>query len=269
MTMIDLPKIRRFEAVSFRSFPSTATHYDGTWAIRLTAGHPAKRLNSINPLDPDDRLDLESRIAIAHHRFESFGRPLVFRLTPLAPDLLQSLLVEKKWQAYEESVVMAVDLTKIDMKNVRDQLALQDIGRWVDAFIELSDAERSLKPGLSEIIGATQPATGLFLSADKNEVPACVVRCVHDRDLAGVFDLVTHKNSLRQGYALNTLYSALLWATRLGARTGWLQVVAENKPAITLYETIGFKEIYKYCYWRAPGSTIVDNITETPYRTST
>ena len=48
------PIVRRFEAAGFRAWPAAAVHYDGTWVMRLTAGHPAKRLNSVNPLDPGD-----------------------------------------------------------------------------------------------------------------------------------------------------------------------------------------------------------------------
>jgi len=80
--MPDLTQVRRLEAVSFRSFPSTSTHYDGTWAIRLTAGHPAKRLNSVNPLDPSDHSYIDARLELAKRRFDSFGRPLVFRFLP-------------------------------------------------------------------------------------------------------------------------------------------------------------------------------------------
>ncbi|RWF09009.1 MAG: GNAT family N-acetyltransferase, partial [Mesorhizobium sp.] len=36
--------VRRYEAAGFRAWPAAAVHYDGTWVVRLTAGHPAKRL---------------------------------------------------------------------------------------------------------------------------------------------------------------------------------------------------------------------------------
>ena len=48
----DLALVRRLEAVGFRAWPAASVHYDGSWAVRLTAGHPSKRLNSVNPLDP-------------------------------------------------------------------------------------------------------------------------------------------------------------------------------------------------------------------------
>ena len=62
---LDLGQVRRMEAVAFRSFPATTTYFDGTWAIRLTAGHPAKRLNSVNPLDPSDIAHMDERIEAA------------------------------------------------------------------------------------------------------------------------------------------------------------------------------------------------------------
>ena len=142
------------EAVSFRSFPATTTQYDGTWAIRLTAGHPAKRLNSVNPLDPHDSLDIENRIALADRKFESFGRPLVFRLTPLAPQKLEDILVDKGWNSFEESIVMTLDLSNIELDDVQDQVPLKDLGRWVDEFIELSGDRKELKPGLGIDVGS-------------------------------------------------------------------------------------------------------------------
>ena len=48
--MVDLPSVRRLEAVGFRAWPAASVHYDGSWLIRLNAGHDSKRLNSVNPL---------------------------------------------------------------------------------------------------------------------------------------------------------------------------------------------------------------------------
>lgn len=245
----DLAHVRRLEAVSFRSFPATKTRYDGTWAIRLTAGHPAKRLNSVNPLDPADRANLETRVRQAEHRFESFGRPFIFRLTPLAPPSLPEYLEDSGWFSIEESIVMLAHLGDIDLSDAVDQLPLQDAGLWVDAFIAMSGAERTLKPGLVEIISSTEPVTGLFLHAVNEDEPASAVRCVLDRDIAGIFDLVSSPDFRRCGNARLIVASALAWAKRNGASQAWLQVVAANQPAIALYESFGFSEMYRYRYW--------------------
>ncbi|MDJ0613001.1 MAG: GNAT family N-acetyltransferase [Rhizobiaceae bacterium] len=249
-----LAQVRRLEAVSFRSFPSTSTHYDGTWALRLTAGHPAKRLNSVNPLDPSDHAFVDARLELAKRRFESFGRPLVFRQSPLAPRELESLLDDRGWIRFDESIVMMLDLKTVDLSNAQDYVPIKDIGYWVDSFLELSDEAKNTKPGLFEVISSIKPNSGLFVKSVGDERVAAV-RCVHDNDLAGIFDLVTGRGFQRQGHARSLVLSALKWAKISGARHAWLQVVAENASARELYTSIGFRELYRYSYRMAPAGS--------------
>lgn len=249
-----LAQVRRLEAVSFRSFPATSTHYDGTWAIRLTAGHPAKRLNSVNPLDPSDHAYVDARLELARKRFDSFGRPLVFRQSPLAPRELEGLLDDRGWVRFDESIVMIADLSTLDLSNATDVIPMKDTGYWVDSFLELSEESRERKPGLFEVISSIEPTTGLFVTSEGSKRVAAV-RCVHDNDLAGIFDLVTGVNYQRQGFARNIVASALKWAKASGARFAWLQVVADNEGALQLYRSFGFEELYRYSYREGPPAT--------------
>ncbi len=251
--MPGLAQVRRLEAVSFRSFPSTSTHYDGTWAIRLTAGHPAKRLNSVNPLDPSDHAFVDARLELAKHRFESFGRPLVFRQSPLAPKELENILDDRGWVRFDESMVMILELSTINLCDAVDHLPLKDIGYWVDSFLQLSEETNELKPGLVEVISAIEPVSALFVrNLDDHHVAA--VRCVQDNDLVGIFDVVTGTRHQRQGHARMLMASALKWAKNSGAKHAWLQVVASNTAAVKLYQEFGFEELYRYSYRKAPNS---------------
>ncbi|MEM7463057.1 MAG: GNAT family N-acetyltransferase [Pseudomonadota bacterium] len=238
------------EAVSFRSFPSTVIHYDGTWAIRLTAGHPAKRLNSVNPLDPRDISDLEKRLELARRRFESYGRELVFRQTPLAPRQLDELLDVAKWERFDDSLVMAASIEEMDLSGAVDRVPLADIGRWVDCFLNLSGEPQDRKPGMVEVLSVTQPKVGLFVEEKSTGEVLGSVRCVVDGDLAGLFEIETNPKFRRKGHASKLMKSALKWAVSQGARISWLQVVANNEPAISLYEKFGFQQIYTYSYRR-------------------
>jgi ribosomal protein S18 acetylase RimI-like enzyme len=44
------------------------------------------------------------------------------------------------------------------------------------------------------------------------------------------------------------LLSALRWAYSRGGRVAWLQVEADNAPALRLYSSLGFGELYRYHY---------------------
>ncbi|WP_245420272.1 GNAT family N-acetyltransferase [Mesorhizobium sp. WSM3876] len=248
-----LATVRRYEAAGFRAWPAAAVHYDGTWVVRLTAGHPAKRLNSVNPLDPGDTLNIAERIGRASRRFEAYGRPLTFRVSPLSGQVLSRHLDDAGWSSFDESLVMRLPLAGARLDAAMDQIPLKDISRFIGASLKVSGSDASLRPGLSEIIGAIQPEAGLFALEDGNE-PLATLICVHDGDLAGLFEIATDKAARNKGHGRNLISSALKWARLRGAREAWLQVEAGNLPALSLYRALGFEEVYRYHYRRPPGA---------------
>lgn len=248
-----LPTIRRFEAAGFRAWPATSLRYDGTWAIRLTASHPAKRLNSINPLDPSDDHRMEERIARAGRRFEAYGRPLTFRISPLAAPGITRFLDEQGWSRLGETVVMRLVLSSGVVAQAMHQIPLKDMNRFITAALEVRGHSSSLRPGLSEVISSIEPETGLFVLEDR-AAPIATAICVHDRDLAGLFEIATSPSRRGEGHGRRVLLSALRWAHSRGAHTAWLQVEADNVAALHLYSGLGFSELYRYHYRQPAGA---------------
>jgi ribosomal protein S18 acetylase RimI-like enzyme len=243
----DLPTVRRFEAAGFRAWPATSVLYDGAWAVRLTGGHPAKRLNSINPLDPGDDANLRERIARAGRRFAAYGRPLTFRMSPLSARRIGEHLDGEGWRRFSESLVMRARLDDALVRPALDQIPLKDMGRFINAAIAIGNLDPALRPGLSEVISSIQPEAGLFALEEKGQ-PVSTAICVHDGDLAGLFEVATEETMRGKGYGRRTLMSALKWARARGARAAWLQVDADNETAIGLYRSMGFEELYRYHY---------------------
>ena len=227
-------------------------HYDGTWAIRLNAGHPAKRLNSVNPLDPGDTGDLASRIERARRRFEAYGRPLTFRLSPLSGSIIPEHLEKNEWSFFGESAIMQMPLHDRGVEKGIHQIPLRDVGRFISAAMHIKALEPALRPGLSEIIQSIQPETGLFV-LEQNGEPVATTICVHDGDLAGLFEVATAETQRGKGHGRRIVLSALKWALSRGARKAWLQVEADNDAAFRLYSSLGFSEAYRYRYAR-PGA---------------
>ena len=245
------PRVRQFEAAGFRAWPAASVTYDGAWAVRLTASHPAKRLNSINPLDPGDDAHVEVRLARASARFRAYGRPLTVRVTPLTPASLSAHCDREGWSRLGASLVMAADISAIPLDEAIDQLPLRDMARYVDAAIAAGAIGPDQRAGLSEIVGAIEPAKGLFVREVDNTVATSLV-CVQDGMLAGLFEVATQPQFRRYGFARSTLLSALKWAAQRGATKAWLQVEEANEPALTLYAQLGFCPVYRYDYRRPP-----------------
>ena len=245
-----LPLVRRLEAVGFRAWPAATVIYDGSWQIRLSGGHPSKRLNCVVPLDPSDHRDLALRLEKARKRFHSYGRPLILRETPVAPAPLIDHLSEHGWLRFETVKVLTANLAQLELPETLDRLPSHDIGRFIDASLSLAGEDPGLKPALAEVLTAIKPPTGLFTIESPEGAPLAVALCVQDNDLAGVLGFVVSGSVRRQGLGTGILSSALRWARISGARTAWMQVVADNEPALALYRKFGFQEAYEYHYWR-------------------
>lgn len=242
---------RRFEAAGFRAWPAASVIYDGTWVIRLTAGHTAKRLNSVNPLDPGDSREMKERIARAARRFDAYGRPLTFRMSPLAGAALSAHLDSEGWERFSESLVMAMPLSDETVAGAMSQIPLKDMHRFITAAIGVHGSDPAIRPGLTEIISSIEPEAGLFVLEEEGKPVASGI-CVHDGELAGLFEIATVSGERRNGHGRRLVLSALKWAKLRGAGIAWLQVEADNAAAIALYRSLGFEEIYRYHY-RRPG----------------
>lgn len=252
--MPNLAIVRRLEAVGFRAWPAASIQYDGSWQLRLTAGHPSKRLNSVNPLDPSDNRDIPRRIELAAQRFRAYDRPLVFRQSPLAPRRLEEHLDQVGWNRFDETIVMTAQISELLIGDVLDHLPIRDIGRYVDASIQVHGRDPGLKPGLTEVLSSIRPASGLFVLEDRELGPLATALCVHDNDLAGIFELATRKDMQRKGYGRDVVRTAMKWAKHQGAEKAWLQVESANLAAVALYQQLGFQEVYRYNYRTLPVS---------------
>ncbi len=245
--MPGLSQIRRLEAAGFRAWPSASTYYDGTWSIRLTPHHSSRRLNSINPLDPNDHAELSDRVERAKARFSAAGKPLTFRQTPLASRELDRFLKEGNFAALNESAVMSLELDTVSFGKAIDYLPFKDIQHYCDASAKIHSLSKTDQAGLMQVISSIKAPFGLFINEDAQGPISCVV-CVQDGELAGILNLATRPDAQRQGYATQLLMGALKWAKSKGATTAWLQVELGSDNTEQLYKKIGFKEVYRYIY---------------------
>lgn len=246
---VNLPLVRRLEAVSFRAWPASSVIYDGSWQIRLTGSHPSKRINCVVPLDPSDYGNCDVRLEKARRRFEDFGRPLIIRETTLMPPELRAHLYDNGWTVFEEVKVMTADLVNAELPETMAHLPTHDIGRFVEASLKVGNEDLSLRSPIAEIVSSIKPNLGLFIKEEVEGDPQATVICVQDNDLAGVLSLEVASAARRMGVGSEILTSALRWARISGAKTAWLQVVSTNVPALALYEKFGFEEAYTYRYW--------------------
>lgn len=251
-----LTVVRRLEAAGFRAWPASSTYYDGTWAVRVTESFPAKRLNSVNPLDPADDAAIGERIERCGERFRAVGRPLVFRQSPLAPPALVRHLDEAGWSSFGEAIVYTADLAALDLANAIDRIPLQDARRYLEASLAVHRRPPALRDGLEAVLASIRPPAAFFVRESDDGRPVAVALAISDNDLAGILDVAVDPSVRRQGIGIDLVATALRHTAHKGARTGWLQVEADNAAGRALYARLGFTEAYRYVY-RAPPGVIV------------
>lgn len=252
----DLDKVRQFEQLGFRAWPAAQIINQGSWAIQHTPYYPSKRGNSVNPLDPFDDQDLMLRIDACESHFQAYGQKAVFRLTPLAPVHLASLLKQRGYQALGGSAVLACDLAKSAvLRDNQPRLSLQKVlfrdGQEI-GYSRISAAfhqrPEPLIEGLAQILCSIKPEK-FITAAFKGAEPAATMLCVSEDGFTGLLDLCIAQALRRRGYARALVINAMYEALERGNHTFWLQVERDNIAALALYHSLGFKPVYDYIYY--------------------
>jgi N-acetylglutamate synthase len=81
---------------------------------------------------------------------------------------------------------------------------------------------------------------------------AAVARGVLTDGWLGVTAVTVEERHRRQGLATEVMAALQRWAAERGAHSVYLQVVADNRPALSLYRRAGFIEHHRYHYRRPP-----------------
>ena len=177
--------------------------FDGTWAVRLTGrlpGQAAELGQSARSVRPrrSRRADRSGR----RERFAEFGRPLLFRQSPLAPpDLIEHL-----------DRARLVALRRIDRLHRRsrrasissgavDRIPIHDAARYVEASLRVHRRGRrhARRPRRDP---RRHPAADRRSSCRRMPTSgrSAVALAVHDADLAGVLDVAVDAGSRGAGH---------------------------------------------------------------------
>ena len=227
--------------------------YDG-WLLRLSPGS-AKRARSVNP-HFGSSLPLERKIAYCENVYARQALPTLFRITPWSqPSGLDAALGARGYEAFGETLVQAVALDHPPaFPDHDDGVAVEapDARGFVEAVGDLRDAtplerEAHLERLANSMLGKRH----VVIRAEDRVV--CTAQVAVEDELAGVFDVVTAPHARRRGYATLACASLLSWAWQHGAQVAYLQVSADNEPAIASYRKFGFATVYTYHYRGRPG----------------
>ncbi len=242
------PDLRRVEEVSLNALQTQRQlFYDG-WLLRVSPGK-ARRARSVTA-HFGSTLPLVQKIRYCERVYGERGLPTLFRITPFVqPPALPSVLATEGYTAFDTTLVQVASLMRPPEVAVRGDLAIEapDLAAFADAVAVLQGATPEQRDAYHERMLATPQAFRALLARDGTAVAGVGTVMLED-GLAGVFSMATAPGHRRQGVATALVARLLAWAWEHGARLAYLQVEANNAPAIAAYRKFGFATGYTYHY---------------------
>jgi ribosomal protein S18 acetylase RimI-like enzyme len=244
---MDHHTIKRLEEISMNAWPSLQTVvYDG-WLLRFADGF-TKRANSVNPIY-DSRITVYDKIKYCEAMYRSKSLKTIFKLTrAVYPEDLDAVLSSL---GYRKEAVTSVQVCETLPRCVDDEdmyeysESLTD--DWLGLYVQFNNIAIYYKQTISAMLGNIGNKRCFVLLRDSGAALACGLG-VLEHDWIGLFDIAVSPEYRNKGYGQRLVSYLLNWGAVNGAVNSYLQVVADNTPALRLYEKTGFKELYRYWY---------------------
>jgi ribosomal protein S18 acetylase RimI-like enzyme len=225
--------------------------YDG-WLLFLLAGK-AKRARSVNPHFASS-LPLVRKIAHCETLYARHGLSTLFRITPFAqPPELDAVLESRGYVPFDRTLVQIASLRCAPAMRGDPEVALSSplVEGFVEAVGEMRGSPGSQRDAhLERLVQSPLDVHAVVARREGRVVGVGLVSI--DDDCAGVFDVVTHEAHRRSGVATALVSTLLARAWERGVKHAYLQVSADNAPALALYRAFGFATSYAYHYRARP-----------------
>ncbi len=229
----------QIEIAAEQAVPSF-THVDlGQWRAHLSAGH-IRRINAVtlHGERPEDDV-VRERLKLVRDLYHRHGlRP---RLRTTSMDAWIDPVIER-WTEAGDALVMTIESQPGE---VGPSISIDAWLAWL--------SPRAVSAGrLDEAASSARrlEADNIVVTVTVGHEIVGAARAVSTNGLTGLFDMTVDPEHRRRGHARSMIDRLRGWAAQRNEEV-YLQVAAVNRPAITLYESMGFVERYQYRY-RSP-----------------
>ena len=242
------PPVMQIEEAGLNAWPAPyQVLYDG-WLLRFAGGF-SKRVNSVNFLSPS-KMPIEEKFGYCEAAYSRMGLPVIYRLVePLSPPGLVEALEAAGYYSYDPTLVLGCPLREPGEASKEGLLKEVSLDEWVEIRVNLSGTPIAEWDIYRQILAFIVPEKTLLVLYHDDQPAACGMGVV-ERSLLGFFSIYTTQDFRRQGYGKQVMGALTRWGLAKGAQYGYLQVEADNLPALVMYEALGFERCYQYRYYR-------------------
>jgi N-acetylglutamate synthase len=252
LTCMDNATIRYLETLAAQAWPAARVEPLDGWLLRSNAG-VTRRANSVWPNDTGEQVTLGEKLVAVEAFYAGQGLPARYQICPAAqPDDLDAILTARGYRIDAPTLVQTAPLDSVlaslrPLADLNTTLADRVSDCWFDTYVTadgFNEREANQRRGiLQRIAGHTVCA-----AAESARQTVAVGLGVRDGDWLGVFCMATCREHRRRGAARTVLHALMRWGEQQGASNVYLQVMADNQPALALYQQAGFQTLYGYHY---------------------
>lgn len=272
----------RYEELTLNAFPVLHTEvYDG-WILRFSGGEGYQG-NCISPLYLSTRA-YEDKIDYCENKFREKGLPCVFKMTPNVPAALDQQLAMRQYELEDKTYIMECSLTSEDSLSSEEaqvlpsgsptgedgaqennilakteiRLSREIDDNWLEAFLTLEGMDKDICPETARAMlnAIRKPVYCAALyeneishgsNADCGRIVGCGLGVVEDNKI-GIYDIRVESSFRQNGIGARICRAIMEEGKKEGAQKAFLHVSATNRPAVRLYQGLGFEEAYTYWY---------------------
>jgi len=236
---------RELEAVSGRAVPVPDESWLGQWWLRAAHGVSA-RSSSVRPLgDPGLPFDDALTAVVAWYR----QRELAPTVRAITGSRVDSELSQRGWIAAELRSLQTATVASMRrrLSGVRPdvvELSGQPSSAWRGRY--RNETAATLLAEVPAVAFAT-------IQVEYPDAPAAAIgRAAVEKPWVGFAAIEVDPEHRRRGYSRAVMAALVSWAHERGATRAYLEVMADNQPALALYASLGFTEHYSYTYRTPP-----------------
>lgn len=237
------------EQLAANTWPSIVQQAYGGWKLRAAEG-VTRRANSVWTCGDLPEGNWREEVNAFYSRR---GLPVCYQISPASPPELDRLL---ELEGYRKEMVTTVMISSIEKVRAclnppeDDYIILHSgpSGEWIDDFIAFEQFPVTRKPVYEKMFAAIGPRHTFLTLKNAREETIGVGTAIVERGWAGYTNVVIAPPFRRQGAGRRLVRALADWSGQNGASNLYLQVSADNEPAIALYTRSGYRPLYQYHY---------------------
>jgi GNAT superfamily N-acetyltransferase len=235
---MSVPSVEALEHAGYATWTADTEEVIDGWTVRSNGGF-TRRVNSATVVGDAASTSIGTRDRIASWLVDR-SAALAIRLTPLVGDTTRTEVAS--WGLVERDTTHVLVAPARDERTDRFTLVAPGDEQFTKDLERLNDRPDSSAGAWRRLLGRLDDAVGLWIP---DVAVALAARC---DDIVMVYSVAVAPAHRRTGLGTDAMRAASSWAHARNALWCALQVEGMNAPALSLYESLGFRKAYRYSY---------------------